>query len=1125
MKLSFRSLIFLVLLTFLTLTVPAVAQFNASIQGTVEDPTGAVVPGANVTATNESTGVSKNAQSSGNGFYRIGELQPGSYTVKTEAQGFRPNTSSNVQVAAEQPRGLNVQLQTGGATQTVEVTETTPELQTENGSVEGQITSQQLLQLPSYGRDPYADLRLAPGVFGQGGISNGGGAVNLPNSTGPGGSSLGIFQTENQVPISANGQRLSSNSYMIDGVSVNSQTWGGAAVVTPNVDAVQEMNVTTSSYSALDSRNSGAIVKVVTKSGTNQFHGDGFFQYQDPNFNAFNKYGGPALGSTPVRVDNNWKQFGGAIGGPILKDKLFFFFSYEGLRSNNTTYSVPTYIESPQFRNALHTAFPGSFGDQIVNQPGIAPGVAQVYTPTCQLFTQASLPCQVVGNGLDIGSPTGGLGTYVPTLTGGGLDGIPDLQYVQIATPSTASPNQYNGRVDYHFGQQQFSASGFLTKGNLLESDSLARPADAIHFKPTNEALMLAWVSTITPTLLNEARFNVTRWAYNTVSGSGVNWALPGIDAEGFPAGNFRIQWGQPGNNVGTPAVFAENTYQASDTVTKIFGSHALRFGGQYNWEQNNDTPAGQARPQYAFTGLWNLFNSAPLFEGITANPLTNVPSTGHQNFRTHYYAAFVQDDWKVKPTLTLNLGLRYEFYSPLQDLQNQITNLFVPPDYNTGLLNASVHKLGEYYKPDRNNFAPRIGFAWSPSQYEGKVVFRGGFGISYDRVPETLLLNSRANPPYQANFGFCCGNASDPFNGGLIQLSTSSNSIYGYTLSPAVATKITFGPNNLPIGTGVEVWGTPQNFPNPYVYVYSLEMQNQLPSNFVFVMGYQGSDTHKETRILNQNFVYGAVNPSITNAYVIEPDINGNFNSLNLRLTRNFANNLQMAVNYRWSKSLDQLSYGGPGFVTNQTYPQNLKYEYGPSDFDARHFVTASAVYYLPGSHRKDWIGTVLGGFELSGIFTFNTGLPWTPVSSQYCLPVASQCLSPIRPSGVIAPIVYDNSNSALTTPGVNFPGGGLAYFNTHPGIPAIGRNSFRGPNYRGIDLSLSKNFRLDTLGLPEGTLIQLRANAYNIFNLLNLNSFNFGDANTNITDPTFGRAESAQAGRVIELQARIQF
>jgi hypothetical protein len=1119
-----RLLVPAVLLVF---PLSALAQFNASVQGTVTDSSGAVVPNATVTVTNQATSIGRSTRTSSNGFYNVTALPPGTYMVEVKAPGFETSTSSGVVVAAEQPRGLNVQLKTGTASETVQVTENMAPLQTENANVQGEITSRQVQELPSYGRDPYSDLRLAPGVFGTGALSGGGGMLTLPNTTGPGASNLGIFQTENQIPISANGQRVSSNNYMIDGVSVNSQTWGGAAVVTPNMDAVQEMSVTANTYNAQDSRNSGAIVRVVTKSGSNQFHGDGWFQYQDPNFNSYNKYGGPAAGELPVRVDNNWKQFGGSLGGPILKDKLFFFFSYEGLRSTSDSFSVPTWIETSQYRQLIGNLFPGSFADQVINSSGMAPRINTVLTPSCQIFQAASWPCQVVGNGVDIGSPTGGLGTYAPGVAGGGLDGIPDLQYVQLIQPNTARPNQYNGRVDYHWGQQLFSASGFLTKSYLVTPDGYSRPADDVRYKPTNEALMLSWVSTISPTLLNEARFNVTRWAYNELSSAITNWGIPGVDAEQFPTG-FRIQWGQQGNNSGTPAIFAENTYEASDFLTKVWGVHTLKFGGQYDWEQNNDIPVGQIRPQYAFS-FWNLVNSAPLFEGITANPVTGLPTTGPSHFRTHYYAAFVQDDWKLKPNFTVNLGLRYEFFSPLSEVNGLTTNFFPGPTYSTALTDASVQPVSQYYKPDRNNFAPRVGFAWSPQRYNNNMVVRGGFGVAYDRIPEALLIPSRQNPPYQASFGFCCGGATNPFDGGLIVLATT-NSIYNYPLSPLVKSQLPLGPNNLPTGSGasVQLYGTPQNMPNPYTYVYSLEVEQQLPAQFVLTMGYQGSETRKETRLLNQNYIFSTPNPVLAGGvFLVEPDINGNFNALLVRVNRRFSHGFQLLGNYRWSHSLDELSYGGPGFVTNQTFPSNLKYEYGPSDFDARHFANVSGIWQLPFSGRKDLLGTLLGGFQLSGIFTFNTGLPWTPVQYAYCLPQPGQCISPTRPTEVIANPIYSNSTYALTTQGVNFPGGGSAYFASPAGstLPAIGRNSFRGPGFKSVDMSIQKNFRLDTAGLPEGSLIQLRMNAYNVFNILNLSPFNFGDSNTNYLDPTFGRAISATSGRVLELEARFQF
>lgn len=286
-----------------------------------------------------------------------------------------------------------------------------------------------------------------------------------------------------------------------------------------------------------------------------------------------------------------------------------------------------------------------------------------------------------------------------------------------------------------------------------------------------------------------------------------------------------------------------------------------------------------------------------------------------------------------------------------------------------------------------------------------------------------------------------------------------------------------------------------------------------------IFTVGYQGSETRKELRLLNQNYVYASVNPSVTAAFFATPDVNGNFNALNVNLRRNFAN-WQFAFNYRYSKSLDDLSYGGPGFVTNQTYPQNQDFEYGPSDYDTTHYANGSVVYRLPWfNHRSNLMGEALGGWTISGIFTYDSGLPWTPVSTQTCLQVASQCLSPYRPSAVLQPLVYSNSFHALTS-GANFPGGGPAYFDQTPGIPAVGRNSLRGPGFHSIDLSIAKMFRV-----TETVNVEMRADAFNVFNITNLSPFNFGDPNTVINNPVFGQALTATAGRVLELEGRFRF
>src|SRR6202795_58755 len=410
-----KSLVVCVCVLFVSVA-SSFAQFKASLQGTVMDAGQAAIAGAKVTVTNEASGATRETETSDQGFYRVSELPPGKYTVKVNSTGFKESVSNGIEVQAEEPRGFDVSLQIGTASETVTVSASGEALHTENANTGTTISTEEIDRLPQFGRDPYELLRLTPGVFGDSSRGGNGGANNLPNSTGPGGSNASIFQTENSVQVVANGQRQDTNNFTVDGVSVNSLQFGGSAVITPNQESVQEITVLSGSYSPEDGRTSGAQVKVVTKSGTNQFHGSGFFKYQDPNWNAYNKYGGPTTGTTPVppvRVNNNFRQFGGGLGGPVYKDRLFFFFSYEGLRSTGHDVSSPTWVETPQFRQLIIQDRPNSIAAKVLSSAGIAPRIATVLTPTCALANLPASQCQAVPGGLDLGSPTGAQGQYV----------------------------------------------------------------------------------------------------------------------------------------------------------------------------------------------------------------------------------------------------------------------------------------------------------------------------------------------------------------------------------------------------------------------------------------------------------------------------------------------------------------------------------------------------------------------------------------------------------------------------------------------------------------------------------------------------------------------------------------
>jgi Carboxypeptidase regulatory-like domain/TonB dependent receptor len=1159
---------------FLLLAVGSTkAQFTAGIQGTVTDSTGGLVPDVQLTLTNNETGKSQTTTASNEGFYRITGLSPGSYTLTAEKQGFKRQIFENVLISAEGTQGFDIALATGEVAETVTITETaTPALETENGNVSRAITTREIQQLPQVGRDPYELLRLTPGVFGDGSRGSGGGAVNLPNTTGPGGSNNSIFQTENQVQISANGQRLSSNNFQIDGVSVNSFNWGGAALVTPSQDSVKEIRVLSSTYSAEDGRNSGAQIKVVSRDGTNTFHGSGFIKYNSPKLNAFNKYNGP--GAPPARVNDYIRQFGGSLGGPLYlprfgeggpstfggKDKSFFFLSYEGLRSNSNGIGR-TFVETPEYRALVQQLRPGSVTSQVFAASGVAPRIVNIFAPNCGVFGNDANRCRVVSGGLDIGSPTGARGQYVPFSqpTGGGFDGIPDIQEVQFGLPGSNRGNQYNLRLDFTPTQKDsLTLSTFLTGQDNIGSNSGAsgRPMADLGFKPFNSYGTIVYRRVLSGTTVNEARVNGTRFSLDQQADSGgTNFGIPRIEVEGLPFERIRFGADRSEN---TPGILAQNIFEFSDTLSTLIGNHAFKFGGVYRIEQDNSDASGGSRPIYSFSGLFNLANDTPIFEGINADPRTGFPADAQRYFTTNYYSGFVQDDWKFRPNITLNIGLRYEYYSPLKEKDGRLSNLFFG---SQGLVNSQVRAVDQLSDPDRNNFAPRVGFAYSPrfkvlglgssSENSESAVIRGGFGVAYNRIPVAPLANVRGNPPFFARYNICCGTAGPPLDGfdtpfhdgQILYALGSSNSVTSYPRNPALGQGInptTGAPNS----GSVEIYGAPQDLPNPYVYAYSLEVQQELPAKLTATIGYQGSTGHKLVRLVNQNFLYPN-NPSFFQVFFTTPDVNSNYNALNANLVRRFAGGFQLQANYRFSKSIDQLSYEGPGFTTNQTYPQDNRTERGPSDFDVKHYFNLSSLYELPFfRQRKDFVGKLLGGFEITSVVTARTGFPFTPVVGGCTSTPGGPGLCPVRPQGYNGPSDIDTSDNAFIT-GSNFPGGGAPFFtvfkqpNGTIAPPGIGRNSFRGPNYFNIDLSLVKQTRLPGF-LGEAANLELRANFFNAFNIRNLSSFAFGSRAVTIGDfdsggngglgrvinnLDFGKATTGLSGRVVELQARFRF
>jgi hypothetical protein len=727
-----------------------------------------------------------------------------------------------------------------------------------------------------------------------------------------------------------------------------------------------------------------------------------------------------------------------------------------------------------------------------------------------------------VSGGLDIGSPAGGIGQQVPSV-GGGLDNIPDVLFASLIIPDKTTAQQFNTRIDYQVTKDDLVAFSMYFVPNTRDfNDSWAnrgRPGLDFNSSRRNTVGTLLWTRTISSTMVNEARFNVTRWYFNEAdSNTNIGWGIPQVNVCFEQCVLF-------GTHVG-PGVFYQTAYNFRDTVSKVLNAHGLKFGVDVIAEQNNDRAPWAGRPTFEFNNLWDFANDAPRSESAFFDPATGSFTDLSAYARSKYYALFVQDDWKFRPNLTLNLGLRWEYFTPLRSHRDSISNLVLGP--NGDLLSASLKVGGDLYEPDRNNFGPQLGFAWNPDALEKRLVVRGGFGIGFNRLPGSRLLESRFNPPFFAGFSF------NRASGNILYSLASDLNSFGYPANPNAT--LTFDPaTGIPVtGPPVNINATLQEVPNPYAYRWSLGGEYEVGGGWVGSLTYQASAAHKLPRLVPYD-KFVTPNPRLNRINLLLTDVNSNFNALLVGATHRFSRGFVFNTEYRWSKSLDTCSNDHD---CKQTYPFDQSTEYGPSDFDVRHTFKAAGVWELPiFRNRNDLLGKLAGGWELSGILTASSGFPWTPVFKTRCsvgTTADEDCF--IRPIAQIQTAVTDSTSNDTFLGAGQFPGGGLAYF-TPPGNfpaggfrvpprPGVGRNSLRGPNYFSVDMTAVKRFRFGSLPwLGENAGLEIKANAYNLFNRLNLEPFTANADNTQIQHVDFGRALHALSGRVVEFQARFNF
>jgi hypothetical protein len=1158
-----RKMLFLV--TMLLFAVSARAQYRASIQGVVTDPEGAVVSGATLTLTNLDTNLALTATSDENGVYNFNALPPAKFSLAVEKAGFKKKTLSNVGIIPEQANALNIQLELGQVTESITVSgDSTPLMDTETASINGVVNSNQIQHLPSFGRDVLKLAQLAPGSFADGAQGSGSG-FNLPGTQTGGGASGGadgIFKTENGAQVIANGQQTENNGISIDGISTTSAVWGGSTIITPSEDSVDSVKVITNSYDAEDGRFSGAQLQIISKSGTNDIHGSLFLTTHQPGLNAHQPFNGANRGVT--KDANKFEQFGGSVGGPIWKNKIFAFFNYETVREPISPQQGNQWFETPAF-DALAPA--GSIAAKYLSFPGN--GVVGTLNPnaTCAdagLIDAAHVTplnpaanCAEVPGGLNVGTPlTTGLGTQDAGRTspqnpgcggagtGCGTPGSPLGTVADIANYNTINPTkftatQYNGRLDANVTQKD--RVGFAIYWVPLSKDNFNgnRAYDIFHHNQINKAVSAIWDHTFSPTLLNEVRVNGANWNWNEITS---NPQSP----VGFPTDRFEttgdITVNAFGPNVGS--TLNQWTYTYKDVATKIYGRHTIKFGGELTRLFYLQECAGCGVPSYSFFNIWDFLNDAPHSEGGGFNPITGIPTTIRQDDREAIWGLFVQDDFKLRRNLTLNLGLRWSYFGPLSSKQGNMLRAI--PGAGANFLTGLVVKPGHSWDAEKNNFGPQIGVAWSPARFHDKLVVRGGYGLSYNGIQIAISANIVNNPGLVV---FPALSFSDPKNptttcaqpqlalancGIFYAVSSSPTAIGGYPANQSTVS--TFTANGLPTsGSAVQIF--PNDLPTTRTHHYSADVQYDLGHQFVASLGYQGSisrDTYFHENPLAVPATKGfAFNPQIGGGDLWGVSGRGNYNALLAELKHQFSHGFMADGQFTWSKCMDTSS--AP--FSLQPYPFNSGFDYGRCDYNVGKAFKLFGVWQPVFFHGQGWKEKVLDGWSLSGIFNIHSGFPWTPMVSvtngnTYC----TQCgYGSLFPTAYLGGAGGSTSNDAFKTVAQsNFPKGGATYFSPTPPYPAflgttlppppgVHRNSFNLPGYKGLDLTLAKGFGLPKAPvLGENARIELRMDVYNLFNNLNLDP---NQISNNVQNGNFGTITGALAARVVTLGARFSF
>ncbi len=1092
------------------------AQFSSSLQGTVTDPSGAVVGNATVTLTNTETNSKRTATTSGSGSYAFGSLAPGSYTVEVVAAGFQ-TTQVATNLTTEQQAGVNIKLNVGNDTTQVQVTSQGPALNPEENRVQVTLDTEQVRTLPLQNRGTLNLTNTAPGVTGY--------SQNLDN-----------FQNEETPDANANGHFFGSNLYVIDGIESDSNITGGTNNITPNPDSLQEIALQTNTFAVDFYGGAGVTTELTTKSGANKFHGTGEISFYNQYLQERYFFSGTG---TPVQPYKRF-EYSGTLGGPIYKDKTFFFASVEKLASTQAGGTNFFAAEDPAFVALARQNFPNTNGTRLLTQFP----VQGVNVQSVRFYTSADLTTQCV-------TPTGNCN-------------VPFIDNVNQTTSPFNNGLQYSLRLDQNFrgGKDRIYAYYF----NINHQPQIIDPRSAFSsVQPTTSQLYsINYTHIFSPSVLNEGSF-----AYKRVEG------FRTAPQPTIPELNINNTYGVTmiGGGFG-PGSFAQHQYSWRDVVTFVRGKHDLRIGFQATHGNDSADFAGNyARPSFSFNNGLVDFVQDRVYQETDASldPLTGNVKPFQFGVQTNNFGAYVQDSWKVLPSLTLQLGLRWDdfgnpsgfLYPTFQQISNTIpvlsTKLLASSQFDTQFANAAIRTTGNVYNGAlNNNWSPRIGVSWAPTR-QRDVTIHGGAGLYREQISLGQIVDQlRGNPPgfITPTLGQNSGNPTAP----IYSFGTSPVYPYGYTLPafPAVGLDARGGL----VGSAAPVQGIDPNVTTPLSLNYTLGVSQQFAHKAVATVTYTGSYSWDQLTATDFNRVAGdlirnngvpqRLNPSFGSIVYAGNFGSGHYNGVIFSLAQK-VKSLDYQASYTWSHALD---YGVSDTRytfnngNNDGYPdQHLigTGYYGNSSFDEPNSFKISGSYTLPAPTQRI-LKQVAGGWQTTSLFVAESGAPFTVQNFQAygggannggCIvggQLQSVTCGDFNADGnaddypnVSPGVQHKFKHSQFTQTGGVFGRHAITYNNIQEPnsftAPAPGtegdetRNTFRNPGLFEWDQSILKNNAFPWFGGEKANL-QLRVDCFNV-----INHTNFLGLDNNLASGTFGQATSSLQPRIIQLGARFEF